>query len=186
MDAKDTGGTTLPSVALTKPAPKHKTAGEPHLEDPVPSVPLCGPKDDSLDLSGLGAAFSGLRVWSPVGKEKEKEKETRKGGARENREGQHERTEDAPFRETPSESTPGAAEHPDRPSTSSPTTNTPRATHPATLSPTTTPPVAKGIGLTGVPYPTYGVDPLATARSMAHPVSEPVASRSCHTGVSES
>ena len=56
MDTKDTAETTAPSVAPAKPAPAAKPAGEPEPEVPVPSVPLSGLRDDSLD--GLGVAFT--------------------------------------------------------------------------------------------------------------------------------
>ena len=39
---------------------------------------------------------------------------------------------------------------------------------------------------TGMPYPTYGVNPAATAPPMATAVSEPVALSSTYTGVRES
>ena len=65
------------------------------------------------------------------------------------------------------------------------TTTTFPATHPATSSPTTTPPMAEGLGFTGMPYPTYGLTPTATVPPMATAVSEPVASSSKHTGVPE-
>ena len=74
MDTKDTAETTAPSVAPAKQAPAPKPAGEPAPEVPVPSVPLRGLRNDSLD--GLGVAFSGLSVGEPEGKEKEKEKQT--------------------------------------------------------------------------------------------------------------
>ena len=71
------------------------------------------------------------------------------------------------------------------PAVPSPTTTTLQATHPATSSPTTTPPMAEGLGFTGMPYPTYGVTPDATVPPMATAVSEPVASSSTYTGVPE-
>ena len=185
MDTKDTAETTAPSVAAAKLGLEPKPAREPYPGDLVPSVSLSGPKDDSLDLSGLGAASSGLRIAPPKGKEKEKEKETRSGGAREDREGEHERTDDEPFGEQPAESTFDATEHLDRGPTFPSTTTTFPTTHPATSSPTTTPLVAEGIGLTWMPYFTYGVDPLATAPSMAHLVSQPVALGSSYTGIRE-
>ena len=138
-----------------------------------------------LDLTGPGAALSGLRVGSPEGKEKEEENEIGKGGARKDRGGGHERTEDAGFSKKPSESTPGATDHPDLPSTSSPTTTTLPSTKPATSSPTASAPLPEGIALSGVPYHTYGVDPPATAASMAHPVSEPMTFGSSHTRIRE-
>ena len=79
MDTKDTAVTTELSVAPAKPAPAPKPAGEPEPEEPVPSVPLSGLGDDSLE--GLRAAFSGLTVRGPDGKEKEKEKQAVDMGA---------------------------------------------------------------------------------------------------------
>ena len=75
MDTKDTAEKTAPSLAPAMPAPASKPAGEPQPEVPVPPVPLSGRGDDSLE--GLGAAFSGLSVGGPEGKEKEKEKEVK-------------------------------------------------------------------------------------------------------------
>ena len=72
METKDTTERTAPSVAPARPAPKPRPV-EPEPEEPVPSVPLSGLGDDSLE--GLGAAFSGISVGRPEGKEKEKEKE---------------------------------------------------------------------------------------------------------------
>ena len=45
--------------------------------------------------------------------------------------------------------------------------------------------MAEGLCFTGMPYPTYGVTPAATVPPMATAVSEPVASSSTYTGVSE-
>ena len=45
--------------------------------------------------------------------------------------------------------------------------------------------MAEVLGLTGMPYPTYGVTPAATVPPMATAVSEPVASSSTYTGVPE-
>ena len=81
MDSKDTAETTAPSVAPAKPAPAPKPAGEPEPEDPVASGPLSGLGDDSLE--GLRAAFSGLSVGGPEGKEKEKENEAVDSGVEE-------------------------------------------------------------------------------------------------------
>ena len=77
------------------------------------------------------------------------------------------------------ESAPSAS---DFPAVSSPTTTTLPATHPATSAPTTTAPMAEGLDLTGMLYPTYGVTPAATVPPMATAVSEPVASSSTYTG----
>ena len=181
MDTKDTAETTAPSVAPAKPAPAPEPAGEPGREEPVPSVPLSGLGDDSLE--GLRAAFSGLSVGGPEGEEKEKGKQAVDMGAEEVDPGDgHEPSNEAPFDYKPVESSPSASDYRAVPS---PTTTTLRATHPATSSPTTTPPMAEGLGFTGMPYPTYGVTPAATVPPTATAVSEPVASSSTYTGVPE-
>ena len=162
MDTKDTAETTAPSVAPAKPAPAPKPAGEPEPEVPVPSVPLSGLRDDSLD--GLGVAFSGLSVGGPEGKEKEKEKQAVDRGVKEAYPGDgYGPPGEAPFKDTPEESAPSASDLPAMPS---PTTTTLPAAHPATPSPTTTPPMAEGLRFTGMPYPTYGVTPAATVPPM--------------------
>ena len=181
MDTKDTAETTAPSVAPAKPAPAPKSAGEPEPEEPVPSVPLSGLGDDSLE--GLRAAFSGLTVGGLEGKEKEKEKQAVDMGAKEvhPRDG-YRPSDEAPFEDTPVESAPSAS---DFPAVSSPTTTTLPAAHPATSSPTTTRPMAEGLGFTGMLYPNYGVTQAATVPPMATAVSEPVASSSAYTGAPE-
>ena len=181
MDTKNTAETTAPSVAPAKPAPAPKPAGEPEPEELVPSVPLGGLRDDSLE--GLRAAFSGLFVRGPEGKEKEKEKQAVDMGAKEVHPGDgYGPSDEAPFEDTPEESAPSASDFPAVPS---PTTTTLPVTHPATSSPTTTAPMAEGLGFTGMPYPTYGVTPAAAVPPMATAVSEQVASRSIHTGAPE-
>ena len=90
MDTKDTAETTTPSVTPARFTPKPKPAGETEPEDPVPSVPLIGLEDEPL--GSLGAAFGELHVRTLEGKAKEKE--TGEGGAEDNREGEHARTED--------------------------------------------------------------------------------------------
>ena len=181
MDTKDTVEKTGPSVAPAKPAPAPKPAGEPEPEEPVPSVPLSGLGDDSLE--GLRAAFSGLSVRGPEGKEKEKEKQAVDMGAEEVHPGDgYGPSDEAPLQDTPEESAPSASDFPAVPS---PTTTTLQPTQPATSSPTTTPPMAEGLGFTGMPYPTYGVTPAATVPPLATAVSEPVASSSTHTGAPE-
>ena len=65
MDTKDTDEKTAQSGAPAKPAPAPKPAREPEPQEPVPSVPLSGLGDGSLE--GLGAAFSGLSVGGPEG-----------------------------------------------------------------------------------------------------------------------
>ena len=94
----------------------------------------------------------------------------------------HGQSDEVLFEDIPVESALSASDYPAVPS---PTTTTLPATHPATSSPTTTPPMAQGLGFTGMPYPTYGVTPAATAPPMATAVSEPVASSSTYTRVSE-
>ena len=114
-------------------------------------MPLTWLGDDSLE--GLRAAFSGLTVGGPEGRKKEKEKEALDTGAEEVDPGDgHERSAEVPFDDKPVERVPSASDYPAVPS---PTTSTLPATHPATSSPTTTPPMAEGLGLTGMPYPTY-------------------------------
>ena len=93
---------------------------------------------------------------------------------------EHDPSEEVPIDNKPSESAPSASDHPAPPS---PTTTTLPATHPATSSPTTTPPMTEGLGFTGMPYATYGVNPVATAPPMATAVSEPVSSSFTYTGI---
>ena len=91
-------------------------------------------------------------------------------------------SDEAPLEDTPEEGAPSASGLPAVPP---PTTTTLPATHQATSSPTTTPPMAEGLGFTGMPYPTYGVTPPATVPPMATAVSEPVASSSTYSGAPE-
>ena len=138
MDTKEAAEKTAPSVAPAKAAPAPKPAGEPETEEPVPSVPLSGLGDDSLE--GLGAAFSGLFVGGPEGKEKEKQKEAIDMGVKEVDSGDgHEPSYEVPFDDNPVESAPSASDHPAVPSQ---TTTTLPATHPAISSATTTPTMA--------------------------------------------
>ena len=96
MDTKDTAETTAPLVAPAQPAPAPKPAGEPEPEEPVPRVPLSGLGDDSME--GLRAAFSGLSVGGPEGKEKEKEKRAVDMGAKEVDPGdEHKPSDEMPF-----------------------------------------------------------------------------------------
>ena len=137
MDTKDTGEKTAPSVVPAKPAAAPKPAGEPEPEEPVPSVPLSGLQDVSLE--GLGAAFSGLSVGGPAGKEKEKEKEAVDMGIEEEDPGDgQEPSNEISFDDKPVESGPSASDYP---AVRSPTTTTLQATHPATSSATTRPPM---------------------------------------------
>ena len=124
-------------------------------------MPLSGLRDDSL--AGLRAAFSSLSVRGPEGKEKEKEKQAVDMGAEEVHPGDvYGPSDEAPFEDTPEESAPGASDFPAVPS---PTTTTLPTTHPATSSPTTTPPMAEGLGFTGMPYPTCGVTPACKSKA---------------------
>ena len=182
MDTKDIAEKTAPPVAPAKPAPALKGACKPEPEEPVPSVPLSGPGDGSLE--GLGATLSGLSVGGLAGKQKEKEKEAEDMGIEEEDPGDgHEPSDEVPFNNKRVENTPSASDHPAIPS---PTTTTLRATLSMTSSPTTTPPMAEGLGFTGMPYSTYGVIAAANAPPMAAAVSEPVSSGSTYTGNPES
>ena len=181
MDTKDTAETTAPSVAPAKPAPAPKPAGELELEEPVPSVPLSGL--GMIPWRARRAAFSGLSVGGPEGKEKEREKQAVDMGAEEIDPGDgHGPSHEVPIKDKPVESAPSTSDYPAVPSS---TTTTLPSTHPATSSPTTTPPIIEAVGFTGMPYPTYGVTPAATVPPMATAVSEPVASSPTYTGVPE-
>ena len=152
MHSKHTAEKTAPSVAPAKPAPKPRP-GEPQPEGPVPSLSLSGLGDDSME--GLGAAPSGLSVGGPEGKEREKKKKAVDMGVEGEDPGdEHEPSDEAPFDDKPAESALSASNHPVVPS---PTTTTRPFTHQAASSPTTTPPMAEGLGFTGMPYPTYGL-----------------------------
>ena len=178
MDTKDSAENTAHSAAPAKPGPKPRP-GEPEPEETVPSVPLNGREDDSLE--GMGAAFSGLHVHLL---EKEKEKEAMDLRATEDDPGGvHDPSGGVPFDDKPSGRAPRVSE---RPAAPLPSATTPPATHPATSSPTTSQTMAEGLGFTGMPYPTHGVDPVATAPPMATAVSEPAASSSTYTGIHES
>ena len=167
MDTKDTAATTAPSVAPAKPAPAPKPAGEPEPQEHVPSVPLSGLGDDSLE--GFRAAFSLPSVGRPEGKEKEKEKQALDMGAEEIDPGDgHGPSDEVPFEDKPVESALSTSDYPAVPSA---TTTTLPATHLATSSPTTTPPMADGLDFTGMPYPTYDVTSAATVPPMATVIS---------------
>ena len=94
----------------------------------------------------------------------------------------HEPSTEVPFDDKPPESAPSASDYTAVPS---PTTTALPAIHPATASPKTTPPMAEGLGLTGMPYPNYGVTPAATVPPMATAVSKPVASSCAYISVPE-
>ena len=179
MDTKDTAERTALPAAPAKPAPKPRPR-EPEPEEPVSSVPLRGLEEDSLE--GLGVAFSGLPVGAPEGKEKENGA-VDMGAEREGPGDAIYPSHQVPSEDKPSESAPSTSGHPAVPSL---TTTTLPATHPATSSPTTTPAMAEGLSFAGMPYPTYGVNPIATAPTIAAAVIQPVASSSTYTGIHES
>ena len=78
-------------------------------------MPLSGLEDDSSE--GLRAAFSGLSVGGPEGKEKEKEKQAVDMGAEEIVPGDgHEPSDEVPFHDKPDESAPSASDYPAVPS----------------------------------------------------------------------
>ena len=122
--------------------------------------------------------------WEDLkGKEKEKEKQAVDRGVKEAYSGDgYGPPDEVPFEDTPGESAPSAS---DLPAVPSPTTTTLPPAHPATSSAITTPPMAEGLGFTGMPYPTYRVTPASTVPPMATAVSDPVASSSPYTGVPE-
>ena len=145
MDTKDTPKKRAPPLVPAKPVPAPKPPGEHEPEEAVPLVALSGLGEDSLE--GLGAAFSGLSVEGPAGKEKEKEKEAVNMGIEEEDPGDgHEPSDEVPFDDKSVESAPSASEHP---AVHSARTTTLQAKHQATSSPTTTPPMAEGLGFTG-------------------------------------
>ena len=131
--------------------------------------------DDSLE--GLQSAFRALSVeevdTNPVKRKREREKDAGESIADEGVEHEHHPTSESTFEGTPSAS--GLHASP------SPTTTTLPAPDPAaaTSTPITNPPMAEGIGFTGMPtYPVYGMDPSTTAFAEATTASEPVASSS--------
>ena len=144
-------------------------------------MPLSGPGADLLE--GLEAAFSGLSVGGPEGKEKGKEKEAVDMRVEEEDPAdEHNPSDEVLFDDKPAEMAQRASGHP---AILSPTTTTLPVAHPTTFSPTTTPPMADGLGFTGMPYVTYRVTPAATAPPKATAVSKPVASSSTYSGVHE-
>ena len=115
MDTKSTAEATAPSVAPAKPAPAPKPAGEPKAEEPVPSVPLSGLGDDSLE--GFTAAFSGPSVGGPEGERKEKEKEAVDMGAEEvDPQDAHEPSDEVPLDDKLVKSAPSSSDYPAVPS----------------------------------------------------------------------
>ena len=175
MDPKkeDTDVRTLPE-APAMPAPDEPGPGP----SAVPSVPLHGPVgvvDDSLE--GLQSAFQALSVeevdTNPVKRKREREKDAGESMADEGVDHEHDPTSESTLEGAPSAS--GLHASPFPTTTRLPTPD-PAA---AKSTPITTPPMAEGIGFTGMPtYPAYGVDPSTTAYPEATTASEPVASSS--------
>ena len=144
----------------------------------VPSVPLHG-RGDVVDgsLEGLQSAFRALSVeevdTNPVKRKREREKDAAESMADEGVDHEHDPTSQSTFKGAPSAS--GLHASP------SPTTTTLSAPDPAaaTSTPKTGPPMAEGIGFTGMhTYPAYCVDPSTTAFPEATTATEPVASSS--------
>ena len=142
-------------------------------------MPLSGLGDDSLE--GWGAALSGLSVGAPGGKEKAKGA-VDMGVEEEDPGEEHHPSDEVPF------DTNLLRAHQEPLTTLQNTLQQPLHSQPhiqAASSATTTPPMAEDLGFTGMPYPTYGVTPVATAPPMASAVSEPVTPSSTYTGIHE-
>ena len=129
--------------------------------------------EDSIE--GLQSAFRALSVEEvdthPVKRKREREKDAGESIAHEGADQGYDPTNDPTFEGAPSAS--GLHASP------SPITNTLPTPVPAvaTSTPTTKPPMAEGIGFTGMPtYPAYGVNPPTTAFPEATTTSEPVTS----------
>ena len=173
MDTKkeDTDVKTAPE-APAMPAPGGPGPGP----SAVPSEPLHGPVNVAEDsMEGLQSAFRALSVEEadthPVKRKRESEKDAGESIADEGADQGHDPTNDPTFEGAPSAS--GLQASP------SPITTTLRTRDPAaaTSTPITNPPMAEGIGFTGMPtYPAYGVTPPTTAFPEATTTSEPVTS----------
>ena len=175
MDTKkeDTDVKTAPE-APAMPAPGELGPGP----SAVPSEPLHGPVDVAEDsMEGLQSAFRALSVEEvdthPVKRKREREKDAGESIADEGADQGHDPTNDPTFEGAPSAS--GLHASPSPISTTLPTLD-PAA---ATSTPITNPPMAEGIGFTGMPtYAAYGVKPPTTAFPEATTTSEPVTSSS--------
>ena len=175
MDTKkeDTGVKTAPE-APAMPAPGVSGPGA----SAVPLLPLHGPVDVAEDsMEGLQSAFRALSVEEvdthPVKRKREREKDAGESIADEGADQGHDPTNDPTFEGAPSAS--GLHASPSLITTTLPTPD-PAA---ATSTPITNPPMAEGIGFTGMPtYPAYGVNPPTTAFPEATTTSEPVTSSS--------
>ena len=174
MDTKkeDTDVKTAPE------APAMAALGEPGpVPSAVPSEPLHGPVDVAEDsMEGFQSAFRAPSVEEvdthPVKRKREIEKNAGESIADEGADQGHDPTHDPTFEGAPSAS--GLHASPSPITTTLPTSD-PAA---ATSTPITHPPMAAGIGFTGMPtYPAFGVNPPTTAFPEATTTSEPVTSR---------
>ena len=173
MDTKkeDTDVKTAPE-APAMPAPGEPGPGP----SAVPSEPLHGPVDVAEDsMEGLQSAFRALSVEEvdthPVKRKRESEKDAGESIADEGADQGHDPTNDPTFEGAPSAS--GLHASPSPITTTLPTPD-PAA---ATSTPITNPPMAEGIGFSGMPtYPAYGVNPPTTAFPEATTTSDPVTS----------
>ena len=166
-------------VNLAPEAPAMPAPGEPGPgPSAVPSEPLHGPVDVAEDsMEGLQSAFRALSVEEldthPVKRKRQKGKNAGESIAHEGADQGHDPTNDPTFEGAPSAS--GLHASPSPITTTLPTPD-PAA---ATSTPITNPPMAEGIGFTGMPtYPAYGVNPPTTAFPEATTTSEPVGSSS--------
>ena len=128
-------------------------------------------------MEGLQSAFRAVSVEEvdthPVKRKRESEKDAGESIADEGADQRHDPTNDHTFEGAPSAS--GLHASPSPITTTLPTPD-PDA---ATSTPITNPPMAEGIGFTGMPtYPAYGVNPPTTAFPEATTTSEPVTSSS--------
>ena len=128
-------------------------------------------------MEGLQSAFQALSVEKvdthPVKRKREREKDAGESMADEGADQGYDPTNDPTFKGAPSAS--GLHASPSRITTTLPTPD-PAA---ATSTPITNPPMAEGIGVTGMPtYPAYGVNPPTTAFPEATTTSQPMTSSS--------
>ena len=166
-------------VKMAPEAPAMPAPGEPGPgPSAVTSEPLHGPVDVAEDsMEGLQSAFRALSVEEvdthPVKRKRESEKDAGESIADKGADQGHEPTNDPTFEGAPSAS--GLHASPSPITTTLPTPDQAAATS----TPITNPPMAEGIGFTGMPtYPAYGVNPPTTAFPEATTTSEPVTSSS--------
>ena len=151
-------------VKMALEAPAMPAPGEPGTRPSgVPSEPLHGPVDGAEDsMEGLQPAFRGISVEEvdthPVKRKRETEQDAGESIADEGADQGHDPTINPTFEGAPRAS--GLHASPSPITTTLPTPD-PAA---ATSTPKTNPPMAEGIGFTGMPtYPAYGVNPPTTA-----------------------